>query len=432
MENDWSYVYEIPILYNITLNASFGHITEDGKMIKMDKEVKLQSNLIIQKYKKSGNVHVFLSTVIGYITNPDKPIEGFSPWLWSGDRRNFTGYQLFTNTDGSFRYAFKYNYGKRIDVGLDIYNKGQEYIYPQDFFHIGFSNINTKGEGIYEPDMYCWNCDAPIASDDFFCQRCGYGAGDIEGAIIVDKPVYCDECGFLKGYCTCGIFEDNDDVCPYCRLPNCFGECRETGGGNGNGTSTGGGQGNPPEDNPIEIHSDSTIKYDDKSFTIIKPIIDSIKKECFSDEIFNSISISFENHPDYKGESGYSRGNKVIKWKTNSNALHGQIVHELFHAYAAQACGNKFKAYDVNNEIQARILQYAYCRMNSLKLQESNEFINKFIKYYKSQSSTDYDELVSMILESDSYKVMQKYNATYNNIEEVQLLLKKCEKYNSL
>lgn len=112
--------------------------------------------------------------------------------------------------------------------------------------------------------------------------------------------------------------------------------------------------------------------------------------------------------------------------------MHGLIIHELFHAYAAQACGNIFKAYDINNEIQARILQYVYCRVNSLNLQESPAFIDKFIKYYKSKLSTDYDELVRVLTESDSYNQMMEYAETHNNIEQVEFLLKKCEKYSSL
>ena len=122
-ENGWSYIYEIPILYNITLKASMGHLTQEGHLIKEDQEVKLQSNLIIQKYKESGNVHIFLSTVVGYISNPDAEDHEASPWLWTGDRKDFTGYQFFTNPDGSFKGAFQYRNSQRTSIILDIYNK---------------------------------------------------------------------------------------------------------------------------------------------------------------------------------------------------------------------------------------------------------------------------------------------------------------------
>lgn len=36
-ENGWSYIYEIPILYNITLKASMGHLTQDGHLKKRTK-----------------------------------------------------------------------------------------------------------------------------------------------------------------------------------------------------------------------------------------------------------------------------------------------------------------------------------------------------------------------------------------------------------
>ena len=430
-ENGWSYIYEIPILYNITLQASIGHITQDGHLIKEDKEVKLQSNLIIQKYKESGNVHVFLSTVVGYISDPHVEIQGDSPWLWTGDRQNFTGYQFFTNPDGSFKGAFQYRNSHRTSITLSVYDKDEEYIYPQEFFSIGLGSIGTKGEGIQEYKKYCWDCGIQVSYEESYCPKCGQGLLDEIPVIPTPDPLleYCETCKFLKKNCVCG--GSGGDVCPYCNRSDCSGECRNIGGdgtGSGGGTTPGGNQNNGPGEMP----SDSIITYDNLSLSVIKPIIDKIKEECFSNEIFNNISVKFEYHANLGGESSYNRSDKIIKWKNNNDALHGQIIHELFHAYAAQACGNKFKAYDVNNEIQARILQYAYCRANSLKLQETPAFIDKFINYYKSNSLTEYKELVKILKESDSYNVLTEYTATNNNIEEVQSLLKKCEKYNSL
>ncbi len=254
VENDWSYIYEIPILYNTNLNAYFGHITEDGKMIKKDKDIKLQSNLIIQKYKKSGNIHVFLSTIIGHITTPDKPTEGLSPWLWTGDRRNFTGYQFFTNTDGSFRSAFQYKNGTRKNIRLDIYDHTEEYNHPQEVFSIKLGSLDTKGEGMYEPSKWCSVCQKLVDPNELYCPKCGQGV--IDEVIVLPKPdpepdppgaERCNKCNFLIENCICGREPgDDDDVCPYCGFADCSGECRETGGGSNGGDGVGG----PSPDSP--------------------------------------------------------------------------------------------------------------------------------------------------------------------------------------
>ena len=67
------------------------------------------------------------------------------------------------------------------------------------------------------------------------------------GAIIVtpnpDHPNRCSTCNFLMENCVCWA---DDDSCPYCHLPDCSGECRDTGGdgaGDGGSTTPGGNQG---------------------------------------------------------------------------------------------------------------------------------------------------------------------------------------------
>lgn len=243
-ENGWSYIYEIPILYNITLKASMGHLTQDGHLKKEDKEVNLQSNLIIQKYKKSGNVHIFLSTVIGYISEPDNEIEGESPWLWTGDRRNFTGYQFFTNPDGSFRSAFQYKDSHRTNIILSLYDKNEEYIYPQNFFSISLGSLGTKGEGIQEYKKYCWDCQREFDWTESYCPQCGTMLEVLDEITVIpqpnpDHPIRCDKCNFLIENCVCQDYDYGDeDQCPYCTDPNCSGECRNTGG---DGTGSGGG-----------------------------------------------------------------------------------------------------------------------------------------------------------------------------------------------
>ena len=238
-ENGWSYIYEIPILYNITLKASMGHLTQYGHLKKEDKEVNLQSNLIIQKYKKSGNVHIFLSTVIGYISEPDNEIEGESPWLWTGDRRNFTGYQFFTNPDGSFRSAFQYKDSHRTSIILSLYDKNEEYVFPQSFFSISLGSLGTKGEGIQEYKKYCWDCQREFDWTESYCPQCGTMLEVLDEITIIPQPDHiCDKCNFLIENCVCEDYDYGDeDQCPYCLRHDCSGECRNI-DGDGNGDTS--------------------------------------------------------------------------------------------------------------------------------------------------------------------------------------------------
>lgn len=241
-ENDWSYIYEVPILYNIPAKAIIGYLTQEGRLSKVNKEVKIQTNLIIQKYKGSGNTYIFLSTVLGYLTDSDKDIDGISPWLWTGDRRNFTGYQFFTNTDGSFRSAFQYSNSKRWNISLSIYNKNEVYDYPSEVFIINFEQ-NTKSSS---DDKYCDVCQIWFDGSEQYCPSCGAWIENLEGIIIrpePEGPEYCELCGQWIEYCTCDN-HSGGDVCPYCHNPNCSGECQNIGGGSNHG-----GGDPPPDDN---------------------------------------------------------------------------------------------------------------------------------------------------------------------------------------
>ena len=222
-----------------------GYLTKDGDMIDSNKDATLQSNLIIQKYKKSGRVYIFLSTIIGYIPLPDEYEQGHSPWLWTGDRQNFTGYQLFTNTDGSFRGAFQYRNSKRTSIALSIYDKDREYTYPQEAFTLNLGPVGTKSVGTRSDDQYCWECRMPMSSEDTYCPSCGAGPETLPPAIVIEKAT-CEQCDLLLSNCICGNGGGNNgddgDRCPDCLSSECFGECQEIGGGGG--TTPGGNQGN--------------------------------------------------------------------------------------------------------------------------------------------------------------------------------------------
>lgn len=194
-------------------------------------------------------MHIFLSTVIGYISEPDNEIEGESPWLWTGDRRNFTGYQFFTNPDGSFRSAFQYKDSHRTSIILSLYDKNEEYVFPQSFFSISLGSLGTKGEGIQEYKKYCWDCQREFDWTESYCPQCGTMLEVLDEITVIPQPDHiCDKCNFLIENCVCEDYDYGDeDQCPYCHLPDCSGECRNTGG---DGTGSGG---TTPENNPSNV-----------------------------------------------------------------------------------------------------------------------------------------------------------------------------------
>ena len=368
-ENGWSYIYEIPILYNITLQASMGHITQDGHLIKEDKEVKLQSNLIIQKYKESGKVHIFLSTVVGYISDSGVEIQGGSPWLWTGNRQNFTGYQFFTNPDGSLKGAFQYRNSHRTSIILDIYDRNYEYIYPQEAFTIRFGSIGTKGNEMDEKQKYCDDCQRIFDWEESNCPECGAWLMDLDEVIVIPqpdpdpKPKRCTVCNFLIENCVCN--ENNVDECPNCGLPHCSGECRNTGG---DGTGSGGG--NIPPNNPTYYLISATVEPanagsvsgaatykagEDVTLTALEN-----QNYYFAywegDLSGNSISVIFKASKDIDAIAVYyhkdSECGKLIK-NYNRNTLLKQSVEQIYSIITDTTRNKKEHGYySVNNSLQ--------------------------------------------------------------------------------
>ncbi len=417
-ENGWSYIYEIPILYNITLQASMGHITQDGHLIKEDKEVKLQSNLIIQKYKESGNVHVFLSTTVGYISDPDAGIQGDSPWLWTGNRQNFTGYQFFTNPDGSFKGAFQYRNSHRTSITLSVYDKDEEYIYPQEFFSIGSGQIGTKGEGMQDRVKYCWDCGIQVPYEESYCPKCGQGLLDEIPVIPAPDPLleYCETCKFLKKNCVCG--GSGGDMCPYCDWPYCSGECRDTGGdgtGSDGSTTPGGNQGEGGENN--DEQSSLTDKFkeksDEKSKNEVIPLLIEMerKNDCMTNELLDLLkNVEIQYSADVPMAKCVNSSNKrVIKWGMNIAGAEQSasliILEELIHSLQYQE-GWINESNKINAEVEAKIAVYKYAVKNQLQeyLYSGGGYVNwaaAINPYLENPSQETYSKVVDFVRTTD-------------------------------
>ena len=444
-ENGWSYIYEIPILYNITLQASIGHITQDGHLIKEDKEVKLQSNLIIQKYKESGNVHVFLSTVVGYISDPHVEIQGDSPWLWTGDRQNFTGYQFFTNPDGSFKGAFQYRNSHRTSITLSVYDKDEEYIYPQEFFSIGLGSIGTKGEGIQEYKKYCWDCQREFDWTESYCPQCGTMLEMLDEITIIPQPDHiCDKCNFLIENCVC---EDHDygdeDQCPYCLGHDCSGECRNTGGdgtGSGGGTTPGGNQGEGGENNDEQTSLIDKFKEkaDEKSKNEIIPLLIEMerKNDCMTNQLLSSlqdVEIQYDANLATAICSTYVNyttqvEKRIIRWGMNIAGAEETasliLLEELIHAmqFQMQWINDSNK---INAEVEAKVAVYKYAVHHNIlnKLTGYGYWQDAIEPYLANPTQETYSDVVDFVrwLEPNVYgdEVEFKYDSKIVDLQVI-------------
>lgn len=444
-ENGWSYIYEIPIIYNITLKASMGHLTQDGHLKKEDKEVKFQSNLIIQKYKKSGNVHIFLSTVIGYIPEPDIDIEGKSPWLWTGDRRNFTGFQFFTNPDGSLRSAFQYKDSHRTSIILSLYDKNEEYVFPQSFFSISLGSLGTKGEGIQEYKKYCWDCQREFDWTESFCPQCGSMLEELGEITVIPQPDHiCDKCNFLIENCVCEDYDYGDeDQCPYCLGHDCSGECRNTGGdgtGSGGGTTPGGNQGEGGENNDEQTSLIDKFKEkaDEKSKNEIIPLLIEMerKNDCMTNQLLSSlqdVEIQYDANLATAICSTYVNyttqvEKRIIRWGMNIAGAEETasliLLEELIHAmqFQMQWINDSNK---INAEVEAKVAVYKYAVHHNIlnKLTGYGYWQDAIEPYLANPTQETYSDVVDFVrwLEPNVYgdEVEFKYDSKIVDLQVI-------------
>ena len=233
-----SYIYEIPLLYNLQFKAFLYEVTQDKRIHIHNENVKLQSNLVIQKFKESDSVRFFVSTIIGNSNSNDNIEENDNPWLWSGEIRDFEGYQFFTSLNGDLKAAYHYIDGTRKQVKFTVHDprSSKEKIERKGFGFLLGNALMTKGY------TECPLCYTRIDGGNE-CPICGYLLD--ETIIIEEGYVMCDNCYKPTHLCECPdctiCFSDPcicpnpfDGLCPFCFGEYCSGECINMGGGAGN------------------------------------------------------------------------------------------------------------------------------------------------------------------------------------------------------
>ncbi|MBQ2913309.1 MAG: zinc ribbon domain-containing protein, partial [Bacteroidales bacterium] len=393
----------------------------------------------------SGNVHIFLSTVIGYISEPDNEIEGESPWLWTGDRRNFTGYQFFTNPDGSFRSAFQYKDSHRTSIILSLYDKNEEYVFPQSFFSISLGSLGTKGEGIQEYKKYCWDCQREFDWTESYCPQCGTMLEMLDEITIIPQPDHiCDKCNFLIENCVC---EDHDygdeDQCPYCLGHDCSGECRNTGGdgtGSGGGTTPGGNQGEGGENNDEQTSLIDKFKEkaDEKSKNEIIPLLIEMerKNDCMTNQLLSSlqdVEIQYDANLATAICSTYVNyttqvEKRIIRWGMNIAGAEETasliLLEELIHAmqFQMQWINDSNK---INAEVEAKVAVYKYAVHHNIlnKLTGYGYWQDAIEPYLANPTQETYSDVVDFVrwLEPNVYgdEVEFKYDSRIVDLQVI-------------
>lgn len=433
-----------------------GQITQDGHLRKEDKEVKLQSNLIIQRYKESGNVHISLSTVVGYISDPNAEIQGESPWLWTGDRQNFTGYQCFTNPDGSFKGAFQYRNSHRTSIILDIYDKNYEYVYPQEAFTISFGSIGTKGNEMEDNHKYCDDCQRIFDWDESNCPQCGAWLMDLDEIIVTPQPDpqpdRCSTCNFLIENCVCN--NNNVDECPNCGLSHCSGECMNMGGdgtGSGGGISPGGNQEEGGENSSVKFMTYKGLYIDSMLLDnkMVRPLelLQQLDNDCMASALMSAISgTKFISDSTLKPDEVATFDPNTLNIKINPTIWQREqnLIEEMI--YALQKRNGNYKGGQTtgnnnlfNMEIEAKVAIYLFLARDGnqvLMPVGSNVVWDQLIpRYLQTRAVEDYNAISRYFREESiarnlAYKDTVKFQEmdNYRNIDNI-LPLFDCKDY---
>ena len=210
-ENDRFTTFEIPLSRDFAMRAAMFY-PQDGKHKFVTENVRVQSNLVIRKSKKSGNFNYFVSTVIGSSAVPAE--KDNNPWRYLGSRKGFNGYVIISNVEGDILETFYYRNGNRFFITLKNQAQRDSLCTNRFGFIVGRSMPLTKG-GSYETgesQSLCIFCNKPLV--DYECDCPGWQNSNP----VMGEYVCCDKCGMLKGHCVCGNYP-----CPLCGKEPC--EC---------------------------------------------------------------------------------------------------------------------------------------------------------------------------------------------------------------
>ncbi len=159
--------------------------------------VKSRSNLLIRYYPKRGSTIILVVTVVGNSRSSELNKDPENAWDYTGNKRNFHGYEIFTDINGNFVSCFYYENHYRYNVNLQPYM-------PKDGFYAMFTlpdiGIVSRASNYIFPSEHlksfeelhsyiCPKCNTFL--NDGYCSKCNHWEYEnvIEAVMIPNSKV---------------------------------------------------------------------------------------------------------------------------------------------------------------------------------------------------------------------------------------------------
>lgn len=271
----------------------------------------------------------------------------------NGDRENYTGLELYFDTEGNIVKFLRYYRGKRYEDRY--YGDGsttKEIIAYQMRYYIkkayGIkSHIKTKGD---HTTYSCPDCgfDLRESGGILSCDRCPWSELDFYDQEIDECIFYGDAGGSGNG----GGWDFPDPVFPQQPDPN------TGGGGGGGGSGNVGGPGIP----------EGFFYLDAKAERQIAPVLQRLMEDCAASSIISSLSKSGVKFENVNGQFDIA---KMVVPKTSSEPYHIKyfvlteyiseyaLLEELYHCFQ-HLNGNYSKSWHLNLEVEAKYAIFLY------------------------------------------------------------------------
>ncbi|MDR0754668.1 MAG: hypothetical protein LBF04_04690 [Prevotellaceae bacterium] len=340
-ENEYIWSMDIPILTSNRLM-----VISRGKTDTIYTPV--PQKLVIIKNKESGEKYMFILTLIPDIDCSAKFKNGVEKtYTHVGDVSNFTGIAVYSTWNGKVIQIKRQS--KKDITQLNFKDRKISKNEKTDKLGIITSGM---GELVLMGDGDDWFLGEIESSEVTWCRWCWHRIDEC----TCGDPQYCSVCGY--SVCICDEYSDdnnysNDDVCPNCGRPNCDGTCES--GGNNNGSY------NPP---PPQENQYSNWTFDTKTTQIILPILNTIKTDCFGNNIVAALTnsnIEFqEDNTQYFLIAYRPVTNRITVASDVDYITSFQLVEELVHALQ-QYNGNSDMSHHLNMELEAKLAAYEYC-----------------------------------------------------------------------
>ncbi len=406
------------------------------------------SKLVIRHFRQEN---VTVSHIVTFIA--DKRFSGRDKDITKlryNDWKKFSGFVLYTFTDGRFVNGYKMINGK---ITHRLYLRELTKNSPRStsdvrmvYNYVDHSEVTPAFLSDFEKyycgicgDWFDWDVDCGHNSEivgDEYCQDCGRPKNDCVCDLFdicddcgryQDQCVcsYCPICGQKEIYCSCpkhcskcgeyGCDGSCDYHCFKCGSPYCDGSCDDgSGGGGGDGDDT-----SQKVQRAKKIFRNSNMT--EANWKILGDMLDKIIQDCMGEALYNGLVESFNGGTIaiqfVDGATGsfgpISEGNKDTGIKLGMQMESNQLLHEMFHAYQSyQTTTSDYNATGMNREIEAHYAQYLYVSRLPEYQSSDNKWKRRYSthkKYLTTKSLDNYIDIYGNLLSNGSLEILETF-----------------------